>query len=286
MAQNVKRQNAQNRIWTLFDKERNEFIEGEFVPENVTHNISGSLAKEPAVGRDHPIVQWVNGVTEEITFQARMWAHHNQDITVRQRLERLKLLVRRLADSKDPKNSRKRTTPPRPPICSFWWGPKEVLKLESCLIESLGGINYDEIQHNGELRGVTMQLTLVRFEEVTLTTTDTALPDRETRIRRAAQGDTYESIAADEYGDPELGIPLRQLNPREPGMALADLSPLDPVHVFSEGYLLRQPIQPQFHALKTGEGNEAAEDRRREMFDLRDGDSFTTSYADRSASER
>ena len=61
-------------------------------------------------------------------------------------------------------------------------------------------------------------------------------------------------------------------------MDLSDLDPLDPVKIFDKDFLLRQPIEPEFHALKTGQDNEAAEQRRREIFDDRDDDAFVTIF--------
>jgi hypothetical protein len=68
-------------------------------------------------------------------------------------------------------------------------------------------------------------------------------------------------------------------------MLLADLNPKDPVHVYPEEYLLTIPIEPEFHAFKTGAGNEAAEEVRREMFDARAGDVYTTIFGDTAGDE-
>lgn len=265
-----------NKLWILTDLDRGEDIVGQFIPQNVTKTVSARYAEVPTLGRQNSILQWLHGVTETITFTAKLWSHHKEDFTVEEKLERLENLVKRQADlphdGNDPKG--------RPPVCRFQWGFDKTLNFEQCVVESIGGITFDEVRTDGSLRGATLQISLKRYDPVTLKVTDPSKPDSQTRIRLAKKGDTYESIALDEYGNPELGVPLRQLNPRIARMELADLNAQDPVHVFSEDYLLTKPIQPEFHAFKSGRGNELAEARRREIFDDRDGDQFTTYFGD------
>lgn len=260
------------KLWVLTDLDLGEDIVGQFVPQNVSKTVSGSIATVSSVNRDFPILQWVRGELEVITFDAKLFATDSTDLTVEDRLFRLETLVRRNTKFK------------RPPICLFSWGDVATLHLE-CLVQSIGGVTYDEIRTDGTLRGVSLRITLNRFEEVTLAVTDPTRPESMTRIRRSKKADTYESIALLEYADPELGILLRQLNPRRAGMPLADLNPLDPVHIFPEEFLLTLPIEPEFHAFKSGPGNEAAEEVRREIFDARDDDTFTTIFGDTAGDE-
>jgi hypothetical protein len=270
MAQSgVGGQGLDQKLWVLanLDKPNQKDIVGQFVPQGVSKTVSGDIAQASSVNRDFPILQWTRGELEVVTFAAKLWAKDSEDQTVEQRLVALENLVRRLSDLK------------RPPICAFSWGAVGTLQME-CLVKSIGGVTYDEVREDGTLRGVSLSITLQRYEEVTLVSTDPSKPETFTRVRRAKKGDTYESIALWEHGDPELGILLRQLNPRRPGMSLADLAPNDKVHVFPEEYLLTLPIEPEFHAFKSGAGYEAAEERRREMFDARDDDAFVTIFGD------
>lgn len=262
--------------WVLFDKENLEEIEGQFIPQNMTRELSGNIAEVSSVNRQYPILQWVGGVNETYTFTARLWAKDSTDNTVGEKLQRLEKLVVRNRDLG------------RPPVCAFYWGDDPSLAAD-VLVQSLGGITYDEIMPPVKndrgvpislLRGVTLQITLRRFVEVDLKLTDPSEKERQTRIRRARKGDTYESIALDEYGDPSLGILLRQLNPRIPGMDVSDLTVLDPVHAFDESFLLTKQIQPEFLALRSGSENEAAEQMRRDLFELRNKDVFTTVFSD------
>jgi hypothetical protein len=262
-------QGLDQKLWVLADLDHptQKDVVGQFVPQSVRKDVSGDIAVAGSVNRDYPILQWTAGELEVVTFTAKLWAKDSEDMTVEQRLLALENLVRRASDLG------------RPPICAFSWGGLGTLNLE-CLVKTIGGVTYDEVREDGTLRGVTLEITLQRYEEVTLVATDPSKPETYTRVRRAKKGDTYESVALWEYSDPELGILLRQLNPRRPGMELADLRPNDKVHVYPEEFLLTLPIEPEFHAFKSGPGYEAAEARRRELFDARSGDAYVTIFGD------
>lgn len=260
------------KLWVLHDLDRDEENVGQFVGQSVTRNVSATIARTTSFNSQFPILQWVAGELETISFSAKLFAHDSTDFTVDDRLERLEDLVRRQSDLS------------RPPVCAFSLGDVASLSID-CLVRSLGGITYDEVREDGTLRGVSLQISLERFEEFGIEATDPSTPESFTRIRRAKRGDTYERIALDEYADAELGILLRQLNPRIPGMDVADLAAKDPVHVLPESFLRTLEIEPEFHAFQTGEGNEAAEERRREIFEDRSGDAFVTIYADNSPGE-
>lgn len=261
-----------NKLWILVDLDRGEDILGQFIPQDVTKNVSARIDSGESVNRDRPILQWISGEVEEVSFKAKLWASDSTDLTVEERLLRLENLVRRNADLK------------RPPVCTFAWGGLETLQMD-CLVKSIGGVVYDEIRDDGQLRGASLQITLMRYEAPDWTVTDPTTPEKFTRVRAARRGDTYESIARDEYGDPLLGVLLRQLNPRKPGMPLADLRPKDGVHVYPEEHLYTLPIQPQFHAFRSGPGSEKAEENRRRLFDLRNRDRFLTIFADGAGKE-
>jgi len=255
------------KLWTLEDLDRGVTIVGQFIPQGVTKTVEGSIAQAGSQNAQFPILQWTSGELEVITFSARLWATDSTDFSVEDRLDALENLVKRQEDLD------------RPPVCTFAWGDVSSLVVDG-LVKAIGRSTYDEIRNDGTLRGVSLQITLWRYEPLEFTVTDPALPERMTRIRRAKQADTYESIALDEYGNPLLGVLLRQLNPRIPGMELADLKAKDPVHVYPEDYLVTLPVEPEFHGFRTGEGYETAEERRRELFDARGGDAFVTFYAD------
>lgn len=264
MSDGIGAYGADGKLWTITDLDADEEIVGQFAPQSVVKTLSANIARVESVNQDTPFAQWIAGEASDITFTARLWAKDSTDRTVQDRLNRLELLCRR-----DPALN-------RPPICAFSWGSTDAVN-KLCLIKSIGQ-TFDEIREDGQLRGVTLQVTLEEFAPIEFKATDPTVPEHHTRIRRAKRGDTYESIALDEYGDPLLGVLLRQLNPRTPTMLLADLNPLDPVHVLPEEYLRRFPIQPQFPAFRSGPRFAAAETRRRELIESRGEDRYTLSF--------
>jgi hypothetical protein len=260
------------KLWILTDLDRGDDIVGQFIPQDVTKTVAGKIEVGESVNKDYPILQWVSGEVEEVSFRAKLWATDSTDSTVEERLVRLETLVRRNSDLK------------RPPVCNFSWGSLATLMMD-CLVKSIGGVAYDEIREDGTLRGASLQITLMRYEAPDWTVTDPSVPEKFTRIRRAKRGDTYESIALDEFGNALLGVLLRQKNPRKPGMLLSDLRPGDGVHVYPEEHLYTLPVVPQFHAFRSGPGYEKAEENRRRLFDLRNRDRYVSFFADTAEDE-
>lgn len=260
-----------SKVWALHDLDHESTIYGQFIAQDVSKDVSGSIAESSSVNRQSPILQWVGGELEVVTFRARIWAN-NKDESIEDNVLALEDLVKRNTDLK------------RPPVCTLSIGTITTLDMD-CLVASIGGVVYDEPRDDGSLRGVQLSITLKKYEEIDFTVTDPSVPESFTRKRRAKKGDTYESIAADEYGNAMLGVLVRQLNPRLPSMDLADLNPRDPVHIYPEEYLLTLPLEPQFHAFKSGYGNEAAEARWRDIFKLRGGTAYATAFADTSTED-
>jgi len=257
-----------NKLWVITDHDRTEDIVGQFIPQDMTKTVSARIEAGESVNRDYPILQWICGEVEEVTFKAKLWATDCMDTTVEERLARLEGLVRRNSDLK------------RPPICGFCWGSLGTLQMMDCLVKSIGGVVYDEVREDGSFRGASLQITLLRYEAPDWTVTDPTTPEKMTRIRRAKRGDTYESIARAEYGNALLGVLLRQLNPRTLGMPLATLRVGDGVHIYPEEYLYAMAVQPQFHGFRSGPGNERAEENRRRLLVLRNKDRFMSFFAD------
>ena len=97
----------------------------------------------------------------------------------------------------------------RPPICQFDYG-SEISML--CVVQSIGGIQYDDIQSNGLLRGATLQITLRKFVQAAIEENDAATLESSTLFRFAKQGDTFDSLGRRFYGNPLKGVNLRFIN--------------------------------------------------------------------------
>jgi hypothetical protein len=228
-------------------------ITGQFTPQNFQHTIGSNIVEASGFSRTNPLIQWVGGALETISFEARLWSEHKDSQTARDKLEVLKLL--------------KQALPPlnRPPLTRFFWGDA-IPGGMPCFVESLGGVRYDEIRPDGSMRGAVLNITLKRFTQFTIERVSTS-PVERTPIHEVKSGDTYETIALHRYGDPLLGVPLRQQNPRFPMQkwaptGLADLAAGEIVKLYPKRDLL--DVRPQCHIFD--ENNRASADVRRFYF--------------------
>jgi hypothetical protein len=230
-------------------------ISGQFTPVNVTHTLGSNVVEAGGYSRSNPLVQWVGGVLETLSFEARLWSEHRDDQTARTKIELLKLL--RLPHA--PLN--------RPPLTRFFWGDA-IPGGMPCFVESLGGVQYDEIRPDGSIRGATLSINLKRFTQFTIERVTTS-PMERTPIHEVKNGDTYEMIALHRYGDPLLGVPLRQQNPRYPmkkwaPTGIADLVQGEVIKLYPKRDLTEIGIRPQCHIFD--ENSRASADLRRYYF--------------------
>lgn len=265
-------QNTVNKLWKLVNLEdRNDFVIGQYVAEDVRATHGSTFGEINAINHEDPILQWLHGTAETIEFSATFFADDQNDQSVEDKLAILKSLSRKREGG-------------GPPVCYFELAGSSSLN-ENVLVE-LGDVNYMEPLSNGLIRGITIRIILHKYVEFKLEAIDPTKPEFFTRIRRVTDATTYESLAREEYGDALLGIVLRQFNPLIPGMDIANLTANDPVHMFPEEFLLRQPIEPKHHVLKSGPGWEGSENVRREIRALRQRDGYATSFADTGPEER
>jgi len=177
-------------------------IVGQFPPTDLTKNVGATIADAGAYGRENPIVQWVAGEAQTISFNAKLWSSNRDDQTARDKLAILELLTKPVS----PMN--------RPPVVRFFWG-EAIPGGMACLVQSIGGIQYLDVRSDGSVRGVDLQITLKRYVEFQIQrSVDTPMERTPKYVVR--DGDTYEMIAYRRYGDPLLGVALRQMNPRFP----------------------------------------------------------------------
>lgn len=234
-------------------------ITGQFTPQQFSHNISAEVPEASGFSRSHPLVQWVGGSVESLSFQARLFSEHSEDFTATEKFELLKLMCNK---SHEPLK--------RPPLARFYWGDAIPGGMK-CIVQSLGGVNYDEIRPDGSLRGVSLNITLKRYVPFQVTRVTTS-PIARTPTHTVRDGETYEMIAYRRWGDPMLGIPLRQQNPRFPmekwaPRGIADLARNEIIKLYPRRDLDTKPIKPQCHIFD--ENNQAASDNRRYFFSLR-----------------
>jgi len=238
---------------------RNDRITGQFTPQQVTQNIGAKIPDAAGFSRTSPIIQWVGGQLRTLTLNVRLFSEHKEDNTAAEKLQQLEMLVDEFHRNTN-----------RPPIVAFFWGVA-IPDGMPCLVESLGGVTYDEIRHDGTLRGVTLQMTLKRYTPYIFE--QAPLPQLEqTPAHIAKHGETYEMIAYREYGDPMVGVLLRQKNPRFPmekqfPSGVADLQKGEKVKIFPFSEISREKVNFQCHLLRQDTFQRA--DNRRFFFELR-----------------
>ena len=201
-------------------------------------------------------MQWAGGKLETWTFQTRLFSEHRVDRSAAEKLDAIEYLLER-----QPKMG-------RPPLVTFYWGIALRHGL-TCMIDSIGE-TFDEIKSDGTLRGVVLDITLKKHTPYKFEQSPTTR--ERTPLHEVKHGETYEMIAYRKYGDPLLGVLLRQENPRFPltknaPKKVADLQPGEMVKIFSASDMNREKIRPQSHILRTD--NFINAENRRYFFELR-----------------
>jgi hypothetical protein len=220
------------RSWKLKNLDTDDEVEGQFEAEDLTENVGTKYSKIAALNRQNPILQFIGGNLETVTFSAKLW---NRDAvqttkgTADDVLETLKSWTRR--DS----------SLGRPPILEFTAAGDHPLTYENCVIESLGGIRYDRPTTGGKMRGVSLSITLLKYEPYTLE----GYKGGETRYHRAKTGDYYEMLTFQEYGNPNMGDIIRKRHPSKPNIQTADIIKLPSIEV-----LRKEKVEATSLALK------------------------------------
>ncbi len=229
------------KVWSLQNKDDPSLaIQGQYAPEDYTENAGAKIPDVSTVNNQEPFPQWVGGEGETSSFTARIFRPDPLAAgSVRKDVESLKK-----ATKKDPKLH-------RAPLFRFQWG--EEIQFD-CFVVSVGGIKYDEVTETGLVKGAQFSSVMRRIEKIPnqgfsklsdisgLTTSLKKISDflgdspsllvdiiggslhRKGKTIKAKEGDTFESIAAREYGDPLVGDVLRRAQPEK-----ANLQPGDSV---------------------------------------------------------
>lgn len=198
-------------------------ITGEFIADNVTHDMSNNLGKKGSLGRQTPIISFLSGETEVVKFQAIIWQDHVWS-PIEPKIEKMKKLLNPQSISG------------LPPVMAFTHGTLTM----DCLVKSIGGIKYREPNFFGEMKSAIFEMELWRFKDTAFELTQASGEEPETKFVIAKRGDYYEKIAAAEYGNALLGINLRKLH------EVPFLEVGDPVKILRPTHSkIRQAIAPE-----------------------------------------
>jgi len=236
-------------------------FEGDFIAQNLEETIGAFLGETTTINKSTPAFQWVRGEAETISFTARLWKTSDLFTSINQQLAELKRFARRDSTLKR--------------------APKVQLVIGTDL-EFVGfirgvRISYDEIRTNGALRGAIVD---IQFQK---TSTENEIKDSASNLAGAIKfgagiiaggigiastvkslvnipgaslhtqsrtvnvkdGDTLESIADKEYGDPLLGDVLRRVQPGK-----ATLTPGDEIILIEADEISQIRVTQQSIALK------------------------------------
>lgn len=255
------------KVWFLegIDEGFKTRFQGQYIAQGMEESIGAVLGETTSVGKDKPNFQWLHGEGEDFNFTARIYAN-DSFVNIRQQIELLKSFARRVKELK------------RSPRALFTTGTEIGF---TCFVRGVK-ILYDELRDDGSLRGCVCQISLQKIED---TITENAATSLRSQVKftfgevkagaalfaqsakglinipggslhtigrrfQVKQGDTFESIAAKEYGNPLFGDILRRAQPqKEP------ITPSSEIILVDRADILTMTVTQQSVALKNSAEN-------------------------------
>lgn len=189
-----------NRAWYLRNKQTNEVLKGQFEPLDLTKEVGSNWAEHTTLNRRNSILMFLNGKTDTISFNVRMYALHSGHSIITD-LATLESWCK--ADT---------SFGGKPPVLLFWVGDQHVMM--TCVMEELSGIKFGRPTEAGGLREVTATVKLKQYTPFSLDDTE----EYETRYAHARERDYYELLCQQEYGNALLGDVIRKRHPSQPSL--------------------------------------------------------------------
>ena len=223
-----------------------ELLQGQF-PTEPTQEISSSYAQHKALNRASPIIQFLNGAADTVSFEARFYAIDSDTSNVKSNVDQLIKWAKR----DDNLN--------RPHRLKFYVGDGH-LEMSPCVITSLGGIKYSKPTKEGGVREITLTINLLSYNAYDLDIE----PVADTRYHRSKVGDYYEMLSYREYGTTDFGDAIRVLHPTKPNLQTANIVKLPSRNTLQKTRPGQKSLQ-----LKTAYGKKETAQRtlRLELFD-------------------
>ena len=292
---------SSDKLWKLTSQDGTgtQFI-GQFLAENLTENVGARIGDSISVGNQNPALHWISGDVETINFQARIFrtspiegeifnALSNPVGTAFNVLGGSGGPIAKATNVRDEIEKLKNMTRPvdklgRLERFVFTYGTEIEFLV---LVQSVGGIRYDEIRSDGTIRGATFAMQLKKINPANLAqaagvslaaglkaafgiiTTVVGGVAGVSKLNRGKlinipggslhtisktvivkQGMTFESIARSEYGNPLLGDILRRAQPQK-----ADLKTGDEIVLVQKDEIIQIPVTQQSVALKDAPEN-------------------------------
>jgi len=183
------------KVWILTNLDTGEELQGQFEPEGLTKEVNSTWGEFTSLNRQNPIMQFLQGQSDQIAFTARLFRNHSLDDSPKDKLEKLESWIR--IDS----------SVRRPPILQLSVGDGHINM--NCVITGLSQ-KYGRPDFFGGLRDISVDISLKQF--VTFSLDDEQQTD--TRYARVKEREYYELLAYQEYGNPLLGDIIRKNHPQ------------------------------------------------------------------------
>lgn len=231
------------RTWWLENLDTGEKIRGQFEPSNASRVVAAKWAQNTALNRENAILQFLQGSNDTHQFSGMFFKQSVAHPSPEKALEKLISWARI-----DPAIR-------RPPIVRYWLGDGHVSV--DAVITGISNIVYGRPDRLGMLRQVSFTVDLLKFQPFSLD--DTGATD--TRYARAKQGEYYEFLAFQEYGNPMIGDVIRKDHPKQPTLVEGDVVKLPSIEGV-RGKTIQQTSVP----LKTSFGRRDTPQRRLRLF--------------------
>ena len=236
------------KTWTIKNNDGGEVLKGQFPPDDITREVGANYSQIQALNRQHAFIQFLNGKTQTLSVQSRFYKRDMFDDSPMKRLDKLIAWTEILPKKR------------RPPLLTFFLGDGLGLQMDVVLV-GVTGIKYSIPNSLGGIRDVSFTM---EFMEVTgrQAATSGEKEVTNTRFARAREGEYYELLAQQEYGDPMIGVVIAQRNPDKLLLKLGEIIALPSLEGV-RGYV----PQPQSHIFKRAfRRKDSVEKRLRQQF--------------------
>lgn len=227
------------KVWNIANLDTNQVLQGQFEAQGVTEDINVTWGEFTSLNRQKPILQFLHGNADTVSFTGRFFRNHGLDTKPEERLTVLKSWAKM------------EPTLRRPPILQFWVGDGH-LRI-NCVITGITGISYGRPDFFGGLRDVSFGLSLKEFSTFSIDDTE----QTDTRFARAKDRAYFEMLAYGEYGNPMIGDVIRKDHPETQSLKPGDIVKLPSI----EGIRSKEVTQTSI-PLATGFGRKDTAQRR------------------------
>ena len=187
------------KAWTLQNTEDGSVMKGQFPAEDVGRDVGANWTEIQALNRQNAFLQFLNGKTDTLSVQSRFFKRDMLDDSPIEKIDKLISWTRLQAGTR------------RPPLLTFSLGDGLGLQMDVVLV-GLSGIKYGMPNALGGIREVSFTMQFLRVAgRQSATSGEKEVTD--TRYHVAKDRDYYEALCLEEYGDPMIGVVIRQRNP-------------------------------------------------------------------------